>query len=52
MVVCCGQVKTLSGLHHQSVVRYFQAWIEGGSFPPSGYKVYRDASLIRKHPSP
>ena len=24
------EVKTLSGLHHQSVVRYFQAWIEGG----------------------
>lgn len=23
------EVKTLSGLHHQSVVRYFQAWIEG-----------------------
>jgi len=26
------EVKTLSGLHHQSVVRYFQAWIEGGAY--------------------
>lgn len=30
------QVKTLSGLHHQNVVRYFQAWIEGSSGETQG----------------